>query len=203
MNRKVYLLEPFTGLDTLLYDFDLALGDTLPPAYNNIIPDNVVTGIDSVLVGAQYHRRFWLSANGTTDYAAIIEGIGSTFGLTFPLYPPFEFFNTLMCVTIDGQPVYPDTSQACPLISGVRDVMQNERITVYPNPAADKAIVYFPSAADGTTGVVLNTAGFPVAVFSFRNGSAALFRGQLNPGMYFIRIRNSHGREYVKKIAFQ
>ena len=82
----------------------------MAPSWNNYFISNYVSSIDSILIGNNYHRRFHLSQMGTSfSHVAIIEGIGSEYGLLFPLMPPFEFFNTLVCVTINSIPVYPDT----------------------------------------------------------------------------------------------
>jgi hypothetical protein len=201
-NRKVYLLEPFSGQDTLLYDFDLALGDTLPPAYNNYIQDNVVSNIDSVLVGNQYHRRFWLSAAGTADYTAIIEGIGSTFGLTFPLFPPFEFFNTLLCVTVNGNPVYPDTSTACPLISGLAGTIEHAVFSISPMPFTDESVLSCEHTGGDGSAVLFDLSGIPVARYEVKSGRALLQRGELPSGFYLLKVEGPR-RVYFSKIIIQ
>jgi hypothetical protein len=98
--KKIYY---FDSKDTLLYDFDLKVGDTLPPTYtNNPSIGNYVSSIDSILIGSTYRKQFHISVLGSTsvvdsNYVQLIEGIGSTFGLLWPLDPPFEAGSVLKC----------------------------------------------------------------------------------------------------------
>lgn len=64
----------------LLYDFDLAIGDTF-----NLTPYNfkVLQSIDSILIEGAYYRKF----NFESNYYWI-EGIGSSIGF----FPYFDFF---------------------------------------------------------------------------------------------------------------
>ncbi|MCD4747660.1 MAG: hypothetical protein K8R58_15300, partial [Bacteroidales bacterium] len=71
-NKKVYFFE--NGNDTLAYDFNLNIGDTLPVTCLNVLNNNYVQSIDSVLVGSQYHKRFWISDDNSINYASLIEG---------------------------------------------------------------------------------------------------------------------------------
>ena len=93
LQRKIYFLPPFQNTDTLLYDFNLSLGDTLPPSYTNCTT-NIVSSVDSVLVGAMYRKRFGLG------YTYLIEGIGNTFGLLQPICFMLEPGSQLNCFGI-------------------------------------------------------------------------------------------------------
>lgn len=54
--KQVYLREPNNPSEFLLYDFDLAIGDTLPVSFNNSSMDITVTGIDSIYTPYRYLR---------------------------------------------------------------------------------------------------------------------------------------------------
>lgn len=82
ISKKVYFARPGYS-DTVLYDFNLHIGDTIhslychwnrPSGYQNRL---IINSIDSVLVGAFYHKRF----NTNSPPSAIIEGVGGSFGL--------------------------------------------------------------------------------------------------------------------------
>ena len=77
MPKKVYFFE--NGNDTLAYDFNLNIGDTLPVTCLNVLNNNYVQSIDSVLVGSQYHKRFWISDDNSINYASLIEGLNNIF----------------------------------------------------------------------------------------------------------------------------
>lgn len=83
-------------VDTLLYDYNLNVGDTIKgylPSFNNITVDS----IDSVLIGNTYHRR-WILDN--QEEGAIIEGIGSTYGLIEHIGVQFlgGYLSGLICI---------------------------------------------------------------------------------------------------------
>ena len=61
--RKMYVRDQ--NGETLLYDFGLNVGDTLPETYNLIDNNITVTGIDSILVGDSYRKVFNLSGSST------------------------------------------------------------------------------------------------------------------------------------------
>ena len=69
---RIYLYE--SGVEFLLYDFDLAIGDTLPTTYNVWMDDIVVTGVDSILVGDSYRKVFTHSEVGPAANV-LIEGM--------------------------------------------------------------------------------------------------------------------------------
>lgn len=120
--RRVYQWTPALG-DTLLYDFNMGLGayplTSIPSAPLDIIE------IDSVLLGDGWHKRWVLNA---TDYSmtpyTVIEGVGSSFGLFGPMYPPFESSQDLVCFTADDLLVYQWTQMiegiGCDLSVGIR-----------------------------------------------------------------------------------
>ncbi len=78
-DKKVYYLPPDFDHDTLLDDFSLSIGDTLPPSYANIAYPNVyVIYIDSILINSNYHKRFMLAGSGMDTY--LTEGVGNSTG---------------------------------------------------------------------------------------------------------------------------
>ncbi len=135
--RKVFFIPPTTTLDTLLYDFNLSVGDTLPSTWINYNPENYVTSIDSILIGSSYRKRFQLSSSASANEVTLIEGIGSSLGLLSPLTSNVNVsfhYNILNCVTINGLTIYPDTSAICSLISEVYENKNDLSFSVYPNP---------------------------------------------------------------------
>ena len=78
--RKVYYLPPSASADTLLYDYNLVIGDTVKTYVSMYTPFPVVTATDSVLVGTVYHKR-WAVNSGACIDGKLIEGVGSGFGL--------------------------------------------------------------------------------------------------------------------------
>src|ERR1035437_640006 len=150
LQRKVFLN---VGLDdTLLYDFNLSLGDTLPTTFNFGV-DNYVSNVDSVLIGNNYRKKFWISHFGghtnhtDSNYYALIEGIGGTQGLLNMYTVWFEGGSALRCFHEDniayiildtiGFGNVTDSTYDCNLDVGIPIInQQSSIITIYPNPSS-------------------------------------------------------------------
>lgn len=104
--KRMYFNGGFANGDILLYDFDLAVGDTL---FNwELIPNDtlVVSAIDSVQTPAGPVTRFWLTGNDYTDF--MLEGIGSSVGLIQSMTRPYNVFSTLTCYTRATEKWFPE-----------------------------------------------------------------------------------------------
>lgn len=55
-NKKVYMYSFAFHTDTLLYDFNLSINDTVPETVNNYYGANYVSSIDSVLIDHKSER---------------------------------------------------------------------------------------------------------------------------------------------------
>ena len=95
LNRRI-LFAPASydtaksGTGIVLYDFDIAVGDSIGYNYSTNKKD-IVTSIDTVMYCNRAHRRF----NSESGWNTLIEGIGSVSGL-FPLVNPTDY-GTLLC----------------------------------------------------------------------------------------------------------
>ena|SRR5690554_4493556 len=88
LNKKVYFKLSPSSPDTLLYDFDLKLGQLYPSTYlsyaNPSLDSDSVIRIDSIYINSRWHKRFTLTKNknncnnSSTYY--LIEGVGSSSG---------------------------------------------------------------------------------------------------------------------------
>ncbi|HEX7413365.1 MAG TPA: hypothetical protein VF411_04905, partial [Bacteroidia bacterium] len=142
IHKKVYYRNySSTSVDTLLYDFNLNVGDTLPKSYinNYLIVSNFVSSIDSILIGTSYRKQYHISVRGggNSNYVSLIEGIGSTFGLTYPLYPPLENGYNLNCFSQNNVTLYPNSSGSCSLALGIKEQKESAfTFSIYPNPSS-------------------------------------------------------------------
>jgi hypothetical protein len=129
-NKKVYLYQ--YGNDTLAYDFNLNVGDTLATTCLTYFhPNHYVQSIDSVFVGSQYRKRFWI--DGCTY--ALIEGVGSMFGAFDYIVCPFEGGADLWCMRIDNQIAWTySTGSNCGLTSINKNSIAENKISISQNP---------------------------------------------------------------------
>ncbi len=189
--RKLYYLPQGAQTDTLLYDFDLQLGDTLPETYTNSAFSGfkVVSAIDSIAIGTEYHRRFAISTEYAMDYVHLIEGIGSTFGLIAYLDPPFEFGTFLACFSRNGFTVYPDTLSECEIPTGTVALPEPEaRVMIYPNPFNENANLLIPPSWIGATLEVYSLTGELTMKIQTNSASSGFRRGNLAAGTYMYRL---------------
>jgi hypothetical protein len=136
--KRVYLYDQNANAEVLLYQFGLSAGDTLPPSFSNYLYPNVlVVRTDSIYLADGYHRRMILNVNDMMqDSAAIIEGIGSTFGLLAPFVTAFENDDRLLCFSSMTQTLYPDTNTFCDIALAIHSPEVLD-VSVYPNPFTD------------------------------------------------------------------
>ena len=139
----------FNKDDTLYYDFNLKVGDTLNQA--NSAPQgflgpekNYVSKIDSVLIDGNYRKRFTISTNANNSLQVVtqmIEGIGSLEGLLEPI-EIMEGKSSVLCFRQNGFVEYATsgyfTHDTC-IVYGPLDVntITNKipSFSIYPNPA--------------------------------------------------------------------
>lgn len=193
MKRVYYVPVSATG-DTLLYDFNLSMGDTLLMSYNNG-SGNVVIGIDSVLVGGNYHKRYLLSPlsqpTGPDSNYALIEGVGSTLGFYWPIEPWFEGGSQLNCFSNDGQ-YYPWNSN-CDFDVSVGEInAQLTGITIYPNPLSEQTTLKSETILESAMLTIYNSFGQVVREINDVSGQTIVItRGDLLAGVYYLQLVNN------------
>jgi hypothetical protein len=149
VNKKVYYVPPASITDTLLYDFNLNLYDTLPQTYLYNSSGGwilFVDAIDSILIGSEYHKEFRVTDDTLppSSYFYLIEGIGSSFGLLSYLSGYTECGDDLVCVQQNGSTIYPDSAYLCQLVEGVPDMDSPVFLfKIFPNPVSGRGVVNF------------------------------------------------------------
>ncbi len=197
--RTVYFLETSSPSECLLYDFNLAIGDTVQGNCQWPTDCAVVTAIDSVLVGSSYRSRYHLSTN--PPYA-LIEGIGSTSGLFDPLCP-FEYFGNLECFSYLGQSLYLNSSTSCNNVSGIKYEIQEQSFTISPNPFTESARITLHHPVVHGTWELVDTFGKICAGQKFSGQIFFLERKALLPGIYFLCMRGDRHFYNASKIIIQ
>jgi hypothetical protein len=200
--KRVYFISSFQNIDTLLYDFNLSVGDTLAPSYiyDTAWFKNYVSYIDSVIVGNSYKRQYWISNNFSQNYVALIEGIGSTFGLLNQLAPPFEFGCNLYCFKENGNTVFPDTNYQClPVSIGENGLLIKNELSAFPNPA--NAFINFESQAHLKQVTIFNIEGRKLFSKLLSGNTETIDTKDLSEGVYFATLLFSDNTTATKKIV--
>jgi len=146
--RKVYWRKMQWDVDSLLYDFTLDVGDTLRGYLAGCSPTTrAVVSVDSILVGSSYRKRINFDTTSACIHYYMIEGVGSSAGLTACYSHTFmEEGVSLKCYTVGGDLLYlapcgpPDLMPCGVLPNTVTDVAPTRRkgVRVSPNPASDQ-----------------------------------------------------------------
>lgn len=198
--KKVWIYIPGTNSDTILYDFNLQVGDTLNQreywAMNFQSPDYwIVSSIDSILINGSYRKQFHYSNTlNPTCFASMIEGIGADHGLRFPPSSCFEYYAALRAFHQDGTILYGDSLYPChDFNSGVTEQNINKSSSVFPNPFHTSAQLEFNSGNDKTELIIYNSLGAPVASKNIISRTTSINRDGLPDGIYFYKIINQKG----------
>ncbi len=197
-NKKVLYISPGDTLETTLYDFNLEIGDTVPPSIlndnGNIV--NVVVNIDSIEVGVKFHKQFKLSNGGSFLY--FIEGVGSTHGLLSPTGFQFEIQQQLKCLSVNSQPIYPANASSCPIASDLNEIETTEAILIFPNPSS--RIITISSPYKHSLITFYNTIGEVVFEERYSQIKIEIDISNLRKGVYLIKISDDSDNFTFKKI---
>jgi hypothetical protein len=207
ISKRIYFMEPGNTTDTLLYDFNLSVGDTLPDSYisDQSVYHNIIASIDSVLVGGTYRKRFNIN-EGTSTYVSLVEGVGSTFGFLGVLIPPFESQSVLDCFKLSDTLAYqPSGGLGCSslalTVAKLNDLEQ--AVYVYPNPGRGNFKLSMSFLKENMSMEVRDVFGKQIMDTKIKSISTEIDLGSQPAGVYFLQISDSKGNSVTKKIIKQ
>lgn len=205
LNKQVYM--HVNSGDYLAYDFNLNVGDTLAPGFL-LSETNYVESIDSILIGTQYHKRFWLSSlvQPAINYASLIEGIGPSIGAFQFMLPAFESGSDLYCVLINNQPVWSNPqfpNMQCSLLA--MDENQNKELefTINPNPLTGCGVITVDEGYKNASLNIYNAIGQQVRTLQMIDQTATIRKDGLSKGIYFMHVINKNGEMMSKKFVVE
>lgn len=157
VSERVYYYNLTTGQERLLYDFSLAVGDTVT---DSIFSSStiVVDSVDSINISGVFHKRikFAMVTGGYyhINYCYWVEGIGnakagSLLNQGFVM-PTCDCGDNTICQLVDGGWAYQNdvyASLGCKDALGISNFASEKLINVYPNPASGILNIQFGSNA--------------------------------------------------------
>jgi len=170
----------------LVYTFDgLSIGMTLPINEDNLTL--TVLGIDSVLMGDSFRKRYHINHGMYDDYW--IEGIGSIYELFSPFTELFfEWSLNTLCYT-DTETYYvnsPNGADSCHYYINVGIEEIDNSFSFHPNPVQDIFTIESTIAIDEIT--IYNLQGQAVLTQKTKEKLIRIdFNGYVN-GVYFIEV---------------
>ena len=191
-NKHLYYFRYWnTFYDSLLFDFNLSIGDTFRSTlnYGGYLK---VSAIDSVFDGTVFRKKYFLdndtiSSNNFTPWF-IIEGIGSNGGFTDQIVMGVESESNLYCFRENNIIKYSDSIHNCSLVNIKENQSQQSSFTLSPNPTteilnlkSEQPILFplelFVMDMRGrliTQKIIYNTGDLSLNVKSFTNGEYLL-----------------------------
>ena len=187
---KVYVYRDFDSTESLMYDYNLSIGDTIPALHHFKIDS-----IENISLFGFTARKFHISPDSLygssviIDY--IIEGMGSSIGLTtldpYMLTVSSETYTELICFQL-GNDVYPWGS-FCDLSIGINEINDvTSAFNIFPNPTTGNLIIDLPDRSLITEVVITNAFGQEVIKAIYYNTSRLELEIGGGSGLYFVRV---------------
>jgi hypothetical protein len=209
---------PTCGLDTvetLLYDYNWQLDDSVHSYVETNHFIHYVSAIDSTLINATWHKVWHFKYTFTAfissrDYD-VIEGIGCTQSLLFPLHPvAFESHDKLICFennsstpavspTVSG---YFNNTTSCSL--SIEDLPAHyAKSSVVPNPINESATLRLPKRLNSGTLKIYNAVGQLITEMPFQNKTELPIGDKIYVhSLYYYQVTGADGEVYTGKFTF-
>ncbi|MGZ3864250.1 MAG: T9SS type A sorting domain-containing protein [Bacteroidia bacterium] len=205
--------------ETLLYDFNLAIGDTIRYTYslatNN--PDtfkNVLTKIDSVILkDGKYRMRYIYDGvfPANASFAdTVVEGLGEIYyhGLFEPLVSAYctcgDNYQITCIKTNDTTRVLrnPDCDHCfCTFLTPVSD-NRDHAGKISPNPFNEKTTLSFPRNLNNATLTIFDASGRQMRIMkNINEQTVSVSRNELPAGIYLIELKEGNTILANEKIA--
>jgi hypothetical protein len=203
--KKVWIYNDGTHMDTVLYDFNLQIGDTLDQskvywaAYGGG-QGHVIVSIDSILISGHYRKKYnYTACQFSFSDSSIIEGIGSTSGLMSP--PSCGEYSYYLNNSGQNVKVFPDSTVfGCYINTSTNNLPEkNISITLSPNPFHTTATLEIKNEELKMKNLefkIYDVMGRVVREQIVNSKSEIVNRNDLPDGLYFyqLRIPNESGQ---------
>jgi len=217
INQQIKVVESFTTVERLWFDFSLDIGDTvnyyLPFNLSNVAQTFYVINVDSILVGNTYYKRIKLSPDlsQTIGYALWIDHFGDVGNLGGFFGSDQNNATTVMeqtlnmqCIKYDtisygvnwGNNVY-ETSTPCINQFSSITTTQFQKIELYPNPTTTQ--INFKGVNSSSTLIVYNSFGQAVLNKKINANSTQTNISNLPSGIYFVTLQNANNKVIFKQ----
>lgn len=216
-NKRIYIFQKWASVDTtehLIYDFNFTnIGDTIYTSClagaSEILFGHVVTAVDSVLIGQNYHKRLLLQDpynSWNSEYW--IEGVGSSWGLPFASFWSItDNSYDITCFYKDQTFMYanPDPQYAyclAPLPEFVCDTLQSATqdeafnsvlMKIYPNPFSSSINILLNSKEEWSL-TIYDIQGISRQNLTFYGDQNTLDLSFLNKGVYYLKCSSKKGQ---------
>jgi hypothetical protein len=198
-NKKVYRTLTVNNviIDTLLYDYNLKVGDTVPQTYtsSSIGFVQTVKYIDSVTFHGKKYQRFNITG---FSGAALIEGVGNANGLIEDHEGAFEAANILYNFCNSD---HADCS--VPLALKIEETDPVDLlVNVYPNPFTDETTLSFNTEQPKRKAILYNVLGVEIQSYNCSGKQLVIQKEEMKNGIYILKIINGNNA-VTKRLIIQ
>lgn len=194
---KRIFYKPSDEAEDILYDFNLAVNDTFKTNKFKFVVDSVGT----VVINNKVRKKLSLhnSASWISRPQDWIEGIGSSFGLLEVNFTQAGDISTdLLCLYHFDTLVYSPTNYCYMNTVGINEIVQFDfQINLFPNPTKDETTMSL-GIIDNYSIQIFDILGKIQFLKTFYGNTITI--DNLNKGLYFVSIQNSHGQQASKKL---
>jgi hypothetical protein len=208
-DSKYYFVFPDSTSEVLVYDFTLAVGDTI--SYSSF-PFNslslIVVQKDSVLINSEYRKRLkFINADPQfSDWTTQewIEGIGSNFGLKNINEYYYDGFHATSCFHQNDSLVFLNPQfQACYrwTLVGLEE-NQIQPLKLFPNPANEQ--ISFELLSDELLQApfeIMDVQGKNYFTSTINSSNFSISSSHFPSGVYFYQITPTSGKVYRGKFV--
>jgi hypothetical protein len=200
INKKVYSYT--NGNDSLIYNFDLNIGDTL---FSTIYSNPAYLIIDTIFNTNYFgiSRKVFATKGTLGNYERkLIEGLGSEFGfIAYSYSPGFENGAFTKCIKYKGTTLYGDSSISCDLPLAINNIQNSMKVKVYPNPTSNTLIVELEKSFKGNCTLELKTIyGTTLIKKETKLATETINCNNLSTGIYTLSIRQDDDI-FIQKIV--
>lgn len=209
-NQQWYFVFNDSNVELLMYDFNLAPGDTVVINNNQWSQSELrVNAIDSVFLAGQYRKRMKMSFTydlSGHSYENWIDGIGSTLGLLDAGLSIVCEGKELSCFHENELLIYtsrPDSNCHYSYYTATGKISSGEGLTLFPNPAKDRLILKFDKICEDCSVQIFDISGRPLSeIYYFNSNVFEWYRNDFPPGFFIIKINTANGY-WTEKIRWE
>jgi len=214
---RVYYYDQAAGSERMLYDFSLAVGDTVFNGSGGS-PEGIVYSVDTVTIASVARRRITFKFPGSSTPwggGTWVQGIGNTGvgGLlgSVMAQPTCDCATNTICLTLDGNEKYHNASYASLDCSNIvstshasETILRSGTVSVFPNPVTGVSQIQITGKEKYLSLTISNMVGQLIKSIDVTNtADVMLDKNSFVPGIYIYHLQGEAGNTLSGKFVVE
>ncbi|MCR9172586.1 MAG: T9SS type A sorting domain-containing protein [bacterium] len=198
-SMKVYSMEQ--NGEELLYDFDIAIGQSTPQTYYHSSATTVVDSIEMIQINGTMRRKMYISDSVNALVGTyILEGMGSDIGLFEPFTIELNCGHYFQCYQLNG---VVEVGSNCNFDLDVNELIEKEQIQLSPNPVQSSLELTTPDSHPVKSVFLVHSNGQKGKLPGIKvSATSSIFNiANQSAGIYFIEIHLENGQILREKLV--